>query len=38
MLTVKKKKKSAVSFPLENKHVVNEHHVIRKRLEFQCTT
>ena len=40
--------KRAVSFPLEDKHVVNEHHVIRKshdatqkkmslRGAFQCT-
>ena len=30
MLTVIWLTKSAVSFPLEDKHVVNEHHIIRK--------
>jgi len=30
MLTVLWHTQSAVSFPLEDKHVVNEHHVIRK--------
>ena len=31
--TVLWQRKSAVSFPLEDKHVVNKHHVIRKSLD-----
>ena len=30
MLTILWQTKTKVSFPLEDKHVVNEHHVIRK--------
>ena len=50
LLTVLWQTKTTVNFPLEDKHVVNEHHVIRKshdashtqkkpsRDAFQCTT
>ena len=30
MLTVSWQTKSAVSFPIKDKHVVNKHHIIRK--------
>ena len=38
MLTVLWQTKSKVSFPLEDKHVVNEHNVIRKGTEKNVLT